>query len=265
MGEAAEQIEFVVAAPGMYQGFAFPNLAISPDGRWLAFQASSGSRTVIVVRSIASTELVELDGTEDAETLFWSPDSRYIGFFAARRLKKVAVDGGPPQDIAVVVGNKYGATWNSDGVIVFSAENIFTRSPTQAAIPRPWTSTVLQLGVSVVISLPRRRASFLELSGPGEGQGIYVASLDGGPAARILAVASRTLLASGHLFYQREGTLFAHRFDERALALTSEPIRVAQRISYSAGTGNASFSVSTNGAIGVPRWRRCIELSVHLV
>ncbi len=183
---------------------------------------------------------MELDGTEDAGTLFWSPDSRYIGFFAARRLKKVAVDGGPPQDIALVVGNKYGATWNSDGVIVFSAENILYQVSDAGGDPQALdvdgTATGSYSRYPAFLADGRR---FLYLSGPGEGQGIYVASLDGGPAARILAVASRTLLASGHLFYQREGTPFAHRFDERALALTSEPIRVAQQISYSAGTGNA--------------------------
>jgi len=248
--EEQQQIQFLVTSPGMYGAFALPNMAVSPDGRWLAFTVSSGSRMAIAVRSVASTELVELEGTEDAGTLFWSPDSRYIGFFTAQGLRKVAVDGGPPQDIASFEGNKLGATWSSEGVIVFSGGNVLYQVSDAGGDPQP-----LDVDGSATGSFGRYPAfladgrRFLYLSRPGEGQGIYVASLDGGSTTRVLDVASRTVPAQGHLFYQREGTLFGHRFDERTLTFAGEPVRVAQQILYSVATGNAAFSVSTTGVL----------------
>jgi hypothetical protein len=38
-----------------------------------------------------------LDGTQGASYPFWSPDGRFIGFFADGKLKKVEVSGGQPQ------------------------------------------------------------------------------------------------------------------------------------------------------------------------
>ena len=57
--------------------------------------------------------------TEDATYPFWSPDSRYIGFFAQGKLKKIAASGGPSQSLCDAPDGR-GGTWNRDDVIVFS-------------------------------------------------------------------------------------------------------------------------------------------------
>ena len=56
--------------------------------------------------------------TDEAAYPFWSPDSRFIGFFAQGKLKKIAAGGGPAQSLCDVTGG-YGGSWNRDGVIVF--------------------------------------------------------------------------------------------------------------------------------------------------
>lgn len=61
-----------------------------------------------------------LAGTENGFSPFWSPDSRFVGFFAGSALKKVDAVGGPPVTLCSPVGFGYGATWNRDGVIIFS-------------------------------------------------------------------------------------------------------------------------------------------------
>src|SRR5207247_4835920 len=61
---------------------SFGHLAISPDGRWLAFTAATGGKDQLWVRALDSTEAKALDGTEGATYPFWSPESRSIGFFA---------------------------------------------------------------------------------------------------------------------------------------------------------------------------------------
>ena len=44
-----------------------------------------------------------MPGTDDATYPFWSPDSRYIGFFAQGKLKKIAASGGPTQSLCDAV------------------------------------------------------------------------------------------------------------------------------------------------------------------
>jgi hypothetical protein len=76
--------------------------AISPDSRTLAFVARGGAQDplTIYVRPIASVTPQRLPGTDNASQLFWSADSRSIGFVSAGKLKKVEATGGPPQEIA---------------------------------------------------------------------------------------------------------------------------------------------------------------------
>ena len=72
-------------------------LAVSPDGRRIAFVAGSASRFRLWVRSLDEVEPRALPGTEWAASPFWSPDGRQVAFFAGGKLQRIAVAGGPPQ------------------------------------------------------------------------------------------------------------------------------------------------------------------------
>jgi hypothetical protein len=97
-----------------------PHFALSPDGQWIVFAANPpGEVPRLWLRSLASTEPRPLPGTEDAGGPFWSPDSTQIGFFARRKLKRLAIAGGQIQDLAEVTFDVTGGTWSADGVIVF--------------------------------------------------------------------------------------------------------------------------------------------------
>ncbi len=50
---------------------------------------------------------------------FWSPDSKYVGFFSAGKLKKVALAGGPVQILCDAPEGR-GASWNARGMIIFT-------------------------------------------------------------------------------------------------------------------------------------------------
>ena len=95
------------------------NIALSPDGRFLVTAAAPLGTGSLWVRSLDSNDWRELEGTHGASFPFWSPDSRQLGFFSQRRLKKIAAAGGPPQTIAEAQDGR-GGSWGANGVIIFA-------------------------------------------------------------------------------------------------------------------------------------------------
>ena len=93
-------------------------LAVSPDGRYVVFVAVAGRGAQLWVRPIGAVAEQPLPGTEDASFPFWSPDSRYIGFFAGGKLKKIPVAGGRLSVVRRAPGR--GGAWSRDNVILFS-------------------------------------------------------------------------------------------------------------------------------------------------
>src|SRR4029453_3062605 len=88
-------------APGatFYSGYDLP-FALSPDGRQIAYVATRPDGTKqLWLRSLSSDLEQPMAGTEEASTPFWSPDSKWIGFFAKNSLKKVRVPSGLSQVI----------------------------------------------------------------------------------------------------------------------------------------------------------------------
>jgi hypothetical protein len=97
-----------------------PQLAVSPDGRMLAFVASGADGiSTIWIRSIDSVAARSIAGTTDATYPFWSANGRSLGFFRNRELRRIDIDGGPSRRIAAAVNGRGGA-WNADNVILFA-------------------------------------------------------------------------------------------------------------------------------------------------
>jgi len=109
-----------VAVPTNY---AVP--AISPDGKRVAFVASSGGGGALgqlFVRDLDSLTARPLAGTNGATYPFWSPDGKFIGFFADRKLKRIDVQGAPPITLADAAF-PLGGSWSNHDVILYRTES----------------------------------------------------------------------------------------------------------------------------------------------
>jgi len=94
--------------------------AISRDGRTIAFVSTDGiARPRLYVRRLNEPTSHLLPGTEDAEQPFFSPDGRWLAYYAKGGLFKVSLDGGAPVRLAES-GSHHGGTWMNDGRIVFN-------------------------------------------------------------------------------------------------------------------------------------------------
>src|SRR6202162_3963803 len=100
-----------------------PAVALSADGTHLAYIATQGAPHQLYLRPMDSLEARPIPGTEGAVSPFFSPDGQWVGFFAGGKLKKVSVSGGT----ALTLGDAaqpLGASWGSQGMIAFAAQNV---------------------------------------------------------------------------------------------------------------------------------------------
>ena len=228
---------------------------ISPDGKLLAFNASdSGGRSRIWMRPLSALTAQPLPGTEGAARPFWSPDSRFLGFFADGKLKKIEVSGGPPQKICDFATGADGS-WSPAGVILFDGR---TGDPIQRVSAEGGTPTVAvkadasrkETMVAWPEFLPDGRHFLYEAQGQKAEDHLYrIGSLDSnesqalGPAQSLV-----TYAPPGYLLFVRESTLVAQPFDAKALKTTGEPVPLAEHVGTIA-TGLARFSTSRNGVL----------------
>jgi Tol biopolymer transport system component/predicted Ser/Thr protein kinase len=248
--------EFLLGAGGGSQ--------ISPDGRIVAFVAiSSGGAPRLWIRPLDSTVARELPGTEGAQFPFWSPDSRSLGFFGGGKLQRVDLSGGQAVALAEAPNGR-GATWNSQGIVVFapSAATGLFQVPATGGSPTSLTARDSARGENThrwpqFLPDGRRLLYFVRGENP-DITGIYLGSLDR-PQEKTLLLESPnagTYLPprgkhSGYILWVRQETLLAQPFDlERTRLLgDSVPVPGAEVVGLAPAFGHAHVSVSNDGTI----------------
>ena len=240
-----------MTAPTPSGAFVGP-LAISPDGTRIAIVATGADgKSQLWIRSLDMLTARSLAGTEGAFQPFWSPDSRFLGFFAGGKLKKIEVSGGPPITLCDAPDPRSG-TWNRDGVILFGPSAYSGLQKVSAAGGAPAAASTLGQGETVHVRpffLPDGRHFFYRAAtGPGSGP-IYVGSLNSVERKFLLNSDSTNVLYSrGHLLFLRETTLMAQPFDAQRLLLTGDAFPIAEDIQSSATTNPSGvFSVRRMG------------------
>jgi Tol biopolymer transport system component len=228
-------------------------IAISPDGERAVF----GAGGKLWLQSLAAGTVAPLAATDAGRFPFWSPDSRSIGFFSGGKLKIMDSSGGPIQTICDAP-NPRGGTWGRSGVIVFAPDVGTGLSLVAASGGSPSPLTVL---ADRKLHTTHRWPFFLpdgkhvlylaanHLTPQSEENGIYVASLDGGAPRRLMSSSGSAQYASGWLLSVRERSLMAIPFDPKRVAITGQPVRVADDANFDSGVWRGTFSVSESGVL----------------
>ncbi|PYQ37591.1 MAG: hypothetical protein DMF55_00335, partial [Acidobacteria bacterium] len=230
-------------------------MALSPDGRTLAFVANpGGARPLLWIRPLDSLTAVPLPGTEDALHPFWSPDGRSLGFFTPTSLKRVEASGGTPQRLCDAVAGR-GGSWSSQGVIVFSQSSPTPLFRVQDTGGESQPATEFDVARAedrhrFPFFLPDgKRFLFWARSTKRENTGIYVASLDSRKARMVVNSESMGQYAGGYLLTVQQGMLVAYPFDEVSVQLRGNPVRVAEGVLTGNPPGYAPFSVSGSNVL----------------
>jgi len=261
-------VRFEVVESDKMTFFSGGAMAVSPDGHWMVFPATGDDSVARYwLRSLDTVEARPLPGTEGAFVpASWSADSRYVVFTAlgSNKLKKVDIQGGPPQTLTDLPNQINGAAWARDGVIIVGTAtggNPLLRVSASGGAATP--ATVLAQGESShkwPQGLPDgHHFLYLKVSADPNKMGIYAGSVDSKPEEqsqqRLLATNRQAYYAPstdggpGHLIFLRESTLMAQPFDPVKLQLSGEPAAIADGVD-SFGTANYGlFSVSDTGAL----------------
>jgi eukaryotic-like serine/threonine-protein kinase len=228
--------------------------AVSPDGRHVAFAATTGEKTQLWVRDLDSLAARPLAGTEGAYNPFWSPDNRFVAFFAGRKLKKIEVAGGPAQTLCDASAGRGGA-WSQNGVIVFTP-GIFDslyRVPAAGGSATPLIAIDQSLGEDSIRCpwfLPDgRHFLYTARNSDRYKSAIYVGDLGSKERRRILSAGSNAVYAPpGFVLFLRERTLMAQPFDAGSIQTTGDPFPIADEVDFTNEFGGL-FSVSQNGVL----------------
>jgi len=247
----APPLRLDVTTPPTSNSMSLGSLAMSPDGRRLAFVGRSGDVELLWIRSLEASEAQPLSGTEGARFPFWSPNSRSIGFFAEGKLNKIDLGGTAPQFLATVPGGSLGGTWSADGVIVVGSVTgpLYRVSDSGGEAVAMTTVERPQDGHRWPFFLPDGR-HLLFMSGLiGRTTDVYVHTLGSGESQLLLQADSAPVYGFGYLFYSRDGALVAHPFDASSRTLSGAPIPVANQVGFLQMNNATAYSVSATGAI----------------
>jgi Tol biopolymer transport system component len=249
------QVDVALGAPGVLASEVGNVVALSHDGSTLVHVAllPDGS-TRLYARRLAELEAKELPGTAGARGPFFSPDDRWVGFWAQGQLKKTLVDGGGSPVPIATVSDLLGASWADDDTIVaaFDATGRLMRLPAAGGAPKAIFEPVPGAEARWPQVLPGGAVLFTRSRGR-TSSGVAVLSVDGEVYDVVPAGQYGRYLASGHLVYVDRGTLYAAPFDLTTLALTGAPRRVLDDIVVAPTFGYAQLAVADNGTIAYQR------------
>jgi serine/threonine-protein kinase len=250
-GSELDPLAIADAGPG-------PSPVLSPDGKRLVFCVrSEDGQQRLATRTLDQDRSIQLSGTENAHDPFFSPDGKWIAFFAAGKLKKISLAGGPPLIVCDAPDDR-GGSWGPDGAIILAptTRGGLVRVSSDGGTPQPVTHLdlgrrekthrwpqVLPGGRAVVFTshstLGNFDAASLEAQSIVDGQRKTL--LRGGYFGRYLP--------SGHLLYVHDGTVYALEMDARRMETRGTPAVVVEGIASNPDTGGAQFDVSQTGTL----------------
>ena len=252
----AERLEFAIAVPGEVS-----HLAISPDGKWLALVAAGETEgsPMVWVQKIGSAASRPIPGSEGASYPFWSPDDAYVAYFAHGKLRKSALAGGAPQNLATVGIAPRGGSWGAKDAILFAPDSggPLWRVNSDGSNAAPATEKLFNVNESShrwPFFLPDGD-HFLMFAGnfserADQSDGIYLSSLSRSLKTELVKARCSGAYAEGRVYYVDEnGALVAAPVDLAAGKLTAAPQVIASKTARSPSTYYGSFSVSQGSTV----------------
>ena len=262
VSESVSRVVVPVPAGQQVERGGLAPLAISPDGTRLVYVAvEREGRTRLFMRPLDRFEPTAIAGTDGGSAPFFSPDGRWVGFYANGALQRVSVDGGGALKICEAAAI-WSATWGPDDTIVFATSATpggLWRVPVSGTTPERLTTVDAATG-ELQHAYPQRLPN---------GDVLFGVTTDRGWHLAVLSLDSKTVRAlgqpgsggagaqyvqqTGHLLYANAGGLVAVPFNPAPGNMPGSPVPLLERPEVDP-SGSAAFAVSASGAlVYIPR------------
>jgi Tol biopolymer transport system component len=233
-------------------------MAVSDDGKMIAVTVREQGQLTIQVRKMSEPGFQKVSVDANASGPFFSPDSRWVGYYSDSFLWKVSVDGGASVKVAPTPHPR-GAVWGDDGYVYYAPgfstgisrrsesgtgeEEVLTVVDTESGERTHRWPEVLPNGRGIVFTVGTTKS-------PGNYEDSEIAVYDGiSEETRHLGIqgAYARWSPSGHLLVMRNGVLHAVDFNLQTLEITSAPIPVFDSIRGDPASGAYYFDVTPAG------------------
>ncbi len=219
-------------------------MALSPDGRTLAFAGYGERGSGIWLRALDSLQARPIRGTEGAAAMTWFPDGRTLAFSLRQQIMKVAIPDGTPEKVdlstetgqASLAGGADGRLLVGDGLRLGT---FVASSGTPTWLPRVAEEDAHR---SPVFLPDGRHYLYSVRSTDSSRAGTFVTDLDGGDRVRLLPFPALARYANGHLLFVRDRVLYAQPFNAATLELTGVPTPLSENVV-------GSFTASNGGTV----------------
>jgi eukaryotic-like serine/threonine-protein kinase len=252
--------QFAIELPPVANGndWAYNDLAISPDATRIVISCDFGNGRQLYLRAVDKPELVALPGTAGALNPFFSPDSRWIGFAADGKLKKLQPGGGAPVTICDAPRSR-GATWSADDTIVFAPMSsgtglsivsanggapraLTTLNASQQEWSHRWPS-FLPDGQHALFAIDDWSADYTRKK-------IAVVDVASGRTRILLDAATNPrYVPPGYMIFARERTLYAIVFDAKTMQMSGLPVPILSNVMTHVGTGATQAAIANDGTL----------------
>ena len=241
-GELARVSRFTIPVPDAAVGTTSAVVAkISPDGRRVAFAVRSQGTTgagQLWLQSLDEPKAVLVAGTDDARSLFWSPDSTQLAFTTATGVKRLIIASRTVESVCQPCSLGYGGTWSRSGMLILpSLDGRLLGVPASGGTPRAVSSPDRSKGEVAHIApsfLPDgERYLYVVRNADASRSGLYVSggTIDG---AKLLLQGDHPAIYAppGYVLFIRDGAVLAQPFDLERLELTGTASPLITRSDY---------------------------------
>ena len=235
------------AVPGLRTTFA-----LSPDGKRIVFLARcADGKQRLASRLMAEAQTTHLKGTESAQDPFFSPDGKWLGFFADYKLKRVSVEGGAPVTVCEAPNDR-GASWTDNGTIVLAPHIFGGLVGVRAAggVLEPVTSLAEGESSHAWPQVIAGRQALLFTGGAADAPNVQVLSLSTRDTKVVIPAGyCGRYVPSGHVIYVHRNTLFAVPFDIDTLETRGVSVPIADDVADDITDRTAHFDFANDGTL----------------
>jgi DNA-binding winged helix-turn-helix (wHTH) protein/Tol biopolymer transport system component len=227
--------------------------ALSPDGRTLVYTVETADgRRQLVRRDLQTTAIEVVAGSQGASSPFFSPDGTRLGFFRQGAIR--AIDASGKDELIVEVPVAFGASWRSNGDLVFAGNfrnglSLMSSGSTEAHALTILTPERQEVSHRYPAALPNSRYVLFTALGAKTAE-IQAVDVTNGTRHTVVENSGFARFAApDRLLFARGSVLMSVRFDPATALTIGSPVEVARNLAFWSQTGLTQFAVSSSGVL----------------